>query len=161
MANTNHFGQSLLRTVPLPAITTAGVHDRRSASRAMQRLLTTTTAAYVSVLLWTTHAPRIEQPEVHVGRIPPDKLLHFSAYAVLGTLAAMTANAWNRIGLRMLVALLATLAAFALADEGTQPFFGRTAEALDWATDVAGIAIALALWACCWQVACRLRKPAG
>lgn len=127
----------------------------------MRWLLTTTTAAYVAVLLWTTHAPRIQQPEVHLGRIPPDKLLHLSAYAVLGTLAAMTAYAWYRIDLRMLLALFAMLAAFALADEITQPLSGRAAEAADWAADVVGIAVALAACAGCMQAARLLRKPAG
>lgn len=134
---------------------------RPSASRIMCWLLTTTTAVYVAVLLWTTHATRVPQLAVHLGRIPPDKLLHFSAYSLLGTLVAMTTHAWYRIGLRELVVLFAMLAAFALADEGTQPLFGRAAEATDWAADLAGIAVALAVWAGCWQVTSRLRKPAG
>ena len=127
----------------------------------MRWLLTTATAAYVAVLLWTTHAPRAPQPQVHLGRIPPDKLLHFTAYAVLGMLAVMTTQAWCQIGLRTLLTVFAVLAAFALADEGTQPFFGRAAEATDWAADVAGIAVALALWAGCVQAARLLWKPAG
>jgi VanZ family protein len=61
----------------------------------------------------------------------------------------------------MLLTLFAMLAAFAAADEVTQPLFGRAAEATDWVADVAGIAVALAVWAGCRQVTRRLRMPAG
>jgi VanZ family protein len=145
----------------MPALLSDMLRDRPSVSHIVRWLLTTVTAAYVAVLLWTTHAPRVPQPQVHLGRIPPDKLLHFSAYAVLGMLAAMTTHAWGRIGLRMLPTLFAMLAAFAAADEVTQPLFGRAAEATDWVADVAGIAVALAVWAGCRQVTRRLRMTAG
>ncbi|NBV45652.1 MAG: hypothetical protein EBR86_08450 [Planctomycetia bacterium] len=102
---------------------------------------------YAAVLVSATHYPR---PQDLLGANPPsDKLLHFLAYAILGSLAAAAAAArggWN--GPRITL-LAVALALFAAADEITQPFFGRAVELSDWLADLAGLAIgigAVVLW---------------
>lgn len=108
------------------------------------RLLAAATVGYTGVLVWATHHPK---PERIVGTNPPsDKLLHVAAYAVLGTLVALTLGAAGRLSLRSGLAVAAGLAAFAALDEATQPlpWFRRSADPLDWVFDVAGVALGLA-----------------
>ena len=101
-------------------------------------VLTAATAAYTAVLVAATHYPK---PERLVGRNPPsDKLLHFIAYGVLGTLAAAALRSRGRWSGRTLAALAGGLAVFAAIDELTQPFFAREADPLDWVFDCIGIA---------------------
>lgn len=136
----------------MPVLRCNWLRDRRSASRIMRWLFTITTAAYVAMLLWTTHAPRVPQPRIAIGAIPSDKVLHFFAYATLGILSAITVHAWCQRQLRMLVPLCAGLVVFALLDEVTQPIFGRATEVFDWVADASGVLVALCGWAACYQV---------
>lgn len=107
------------------------------------RILAAITTGYAGVLVWATHYPK---PQDFLGANPPsDKLLHVSAYAVLGALVALTLAAAGRLSLRGGLAAAAGLAAFAVLDEATQPlpWFRRTADPLDWVFDVAGIGLGL------------------
>ena len=105
---------------------------------AARRSLAFVTGLYSAVLLFATHYPR---PEELVGRsLPPDKLLHFEAYTVLGFLVASTLIAYGHRETRSFVNLFAVLAVVAVLDEATQPLFGRAAEPLDWVFDAIGLA---------------------
>ena len=106
--------------------------------RRFLRPLAGLTAAYTAVLVFATHYPK---PEQLLGRnLPSDKTLHFLAYGALGLLAAALVAVSGRWSARRVVLLAAGLAAFATIDEVTQPWFGRSAEPLDWVYDLIGLA---------------------
>jgi VanZ family protein len=107
------------------------------------RLLAVATGVYTAVLLFATHHPR---PGDLVGDlVHRDKTLHFTAYGLLGLLVASTLVAAGRASWRSLVVAAVLLAAFAAADEVTQPLFGRSTETLDWVFDSVGIAAGFTL----------------
>jgi len=106
--------------------------------RRFLRPLAGLTAAYTGVLVFATHYPK---PEQLLGtNLPSDKTLHFLAYGALGLLAAALVAVSGRWSARRVAALAAGLAAFAAIDEVTQPWFGRSAEPLDWVYDLIGLA---------------------
>lgn len=110
--------------------------------RAKQAVISAGTAAYAAILVAATHHPK---PERFLGNNPPsDKLLHFMAYALLGSLAAVAVRARGRLTGKKAVALAVGLAVFAALDEITQPIFSRAAEPLDWVFDCLGIAVGIA-----------------
>jgi VanZ family protein len=112
-----------------------------SSLRRFLRPLAALTLAYALTLVFATHYP---EPEELLGRNPPsDKTLHFLAYGMLGLLAAAVLAASARWSPRSVALLAAGLAAFAAADEATQPWFGRSAEPLDWAFDLLGLTIGI------------------
>lgn len=112
-------------------------------SRWPVRLAALATAGYVAVLLFATHYPRPQ--ELLGSSLPSDKTLHFIAYGILGLLAGATLALAGRWSLRAALWTAAALALFAAFDEATQPlpWFGRTADPLDWAYDCLGIAAGL------------------
>lgn len=72
-----------------------------------------------------------------------DKVVHFSAYGVLG--ASVAWAAWSRTGLAALRWLL-VVSALGAADEWHQQFIpGRRMDAQDWMADTAGAACGLFL----------------
>jgi hypothetical protein len=106
------------------------------------RGLAIATGLYAVVLVVATHYPR---PEELLGRNPPpDKLLHFLAYGLLGLLAAATLRAFGRWSTRSALRLGLALALAAVIDEATQPLCSRAAEPLDWVCDCIGIALGIA-----------------
>jgi len=110
--------------------------------RRFLRPLAGLTAAYTGVLVFATHYPR---PEQLLGtNLPADKTLHFLAYGALGLLAAALVAVSGRWSARRVAALAAGLAAFAAIDEVTQPWFGRSADPLDWVYDLIGLAAGIA-----------------
>jgi len=112
------------------------------------RLLAAATAAYTAILLVATHHPR---PGDLVGDlVRRDKLLHITAYGLLGLLVAATIAAAGRLSPRSVAAAVAGLVVFAAVDEVTQPLFGRATELLDWACDSAGIVAGFAAVAAAW-----------
>lgn len=95
------------------------------------------TVGYAAVLVWATHHPK---PGDLLGpNPPPDKLLHFGAYGVLGFLVAATVASSGRWSRRTAVILAVCLALAGGVDEATQPMFGRSADALDWVYDIIGL----------------------
>jgi len=97
------------------------------------------TGSYYAFLLFATHYPK---PEKLVGgRLPPDKLMHFLAYGLLGSLVAATLVAYGRRNVGTLVRVVVALAIAAIFDELTQPLFGRNAEVVDWVYDCIGLAV--------------------
>jgi VanZ family protein len=114
-----------------------------SSLRRFQRPLVALTLAYTITLVFATHYP---EPEKLLGPNPPsDKTLHLVAYGTLGLLAAAVLAASGRWSPRSVAGLAAGLAAFAAADEITQPWFGRSAEPLDWVCDLVGLAVGIAV----------------
>ena len=102
------------------------------------RPLAALTGAYTGLLVFATHYPK---PEQLLGtNLPSDKTLHFLAYGALGLLAAALVAVSGRWSARRVAALAAGLVAFAAIDEVTQPWFGRSAEPLDWVYDLIGLA---------------------
>ena len=112
-------------------------------NRLFRRGLTLATGAYSATLVFATHYPK---PESLVGgKLPPDKLMHFVAYGLLGGLAAATLVAHGRRDVGTLLRLVVVLAIAAIFDELTQPLFGRNAEVLDWVYDCIGLTGAAAV----------------
>lgn len=111
----------------------------------LARLLAAVTVGYAAVLTWATHHPKPEQ--LLPANPPSDKLLHVGAYAMFGTLVAATLAAAGPLSLRRLAPAALALATFAAVDEATQPWppFNRSADPLDWACDLAGIALGIAV----------------
>lgn len=106
------------------------------------KALATGSIAYTTVLVFLTHYPK---PQELLGEdLPPDKVLHFLAYGLLGLLVTATVAAFSRWSWETAARTAAALAAFAALDEITQPFFGRSAELLDWVWDLVGIAAGVA-----------------
>jgi VanZ family protein len=125
--NTRRHSADPLVTRPLP--------------RPWQTLLSLVATAYAGYLIYATHHPK---PDQLVGTNPPnDKTLHFLAYgalAVVVSAAVAARGGWTR---QTAWTVLIVLAAFAAADEMTQPFFGRDAEILDWVYDGMGMIVGL------------------
>lgn len=116
--------------------TTAADHRRGAFSLALML-----TVAWVIA----THVRKIPGLDlVHIGRI--DWLLHGTGYAVMGACWSLTLCLSGRVRPRR-AALIAGLAMAALgvADELTQPPFGRTAELRDWIADLVGTTISVTL----------------
>jgi VanZ family protein len=121
-----------------PGAPTPDPSSMPAALRRFLRPLAGLTAAYTGLLVFATHYPR---PEDLLGPNPPsDKTLHFLAYGALGLLAAALLAVSGRWSPRRVAILAAGLAIFAAIDEATQPWFGRSAEPLDWAYDLIGLA---------------------
>ncbi len=122
-----------------------------------------TTVAYGLVLVFATHYPK---PEDLLGPHPPhDKALHFMAYGLLGFLVAATLAASRHWSRQNVVITAVVLALAGIVDEATQPWFGRSAEVLDWVYDVIGIlagiaVVAVARWILRWPSR-QPREPAS
>lgn len=111
-------------------------------SGAWRHFVRRTLVAYWLFLFCATHFPKLELP----GPRQSDKFYHFVAYAVLGGLAWLVrttwkspANAWSGVLIFGLIAL------YAAVDELTQPIMGRSGDPYDWAADVAGAAVGMAV----------------
>ena len=114
-------------------------------SQIARRFLRLLAAGYAAALVVATHIPRLEV-SLGVGTpIPADKLLHFSAYGVLGFLVGLIAAECEPKPTRWLPIAFARVASFALLDEITQPLCGRHMEAFDCVADAVGSAVGLAL----------------
>lgn len=138
----------------------------------MPLVLGVITATYASALVVATHYPRpqvviqriIERPVIRqvITKPPSDKTLHLWAYAPLAALAGMTVVASGWWSGRACIAVAAGTALFAALDEATQPlpWFGRTADLLDWGYDCLGILLGLAVVALALGLARRVRPRA-
>jgi VanZ family protein len=119
------------------------------------RLLAVATGVYTAILLFATHHPK---PGDLVGElIHRDKMLHVSAYGLLGLLVAATIAVAGRFSSWTVAVAIVSLLAFAAVDEVTQPLFGRSTEMLDWACDSAGIAAGFTAVAAAWAAVRRWR----
>jgi VanZ family protein len=104
-------------------------------------------ALYWTALFISTHYP-LNVPLEAAWR-HTDKLLHFAAFFGLAVLCA-AAWTWRiRLAARHHLLLLAGLLVYAAVDEGLQaiPTFQRSANLADFAANVAGVVVGLAVFA--------------
>ena len=96
-------------------------------------------AVYLVCLALATHWPIAKLPRP----LPPDYVLHFASFALLGFLCTVVVAEWfnglgvSRLGICCFV--VAVLSVCALLDEATQPLAGRNFKWGDWVVDMAGI----------------------
>lgn len=98
---------------------------------------------YVLFLLGGTHWPS------EVGGLQTDhldKVVHFTAYAVLGWLAAWSLRSLRRSPIERIAVVLFAIALFAAVDEITQSYVGRTCDPLDWVADLTGAIVGIAVY---------------
>lgn len=120
------------------------MNDSPDRHRRAAWLVTLFLVGYWIVLFVATHVPS-DFPLVPPERT--DKLVHFSAFFVLGgLLAAAWEFAAGRLTVRHLIAAWLVLAAYAAVDEISQPPFGRARSFDDWLADVTGVACGLLLF---------------
>ncbi len=94
-----------------------------------------------------THLPPSEMPRESLIN---DKVVHFTVFGALGLIAAWRLAADREaLALRHLATWWLVFAAYALLDEATQPWVGRSFEWLDWVADAAGAAFGLSLMLLC------------
>jgi TRAP-type uncharacterized transport system fused permease subunit len=96
---------------------------------------------YVVALFASTHVPHVRIP----GQIPQsDKVLHFTAFAILAFLAWQFQRARGRPpGPRFVWVAGPILIAYAALDELTQDLVGRWTDPVDFAANAAGIVTVL------------------
>jgi len=100
---------------------------------------------YWAMIFLLTHTP---MPHAHLPSVfEADKVVHFAMFFGLAVLGGWYLGSRGRPGrpVRM-VRLAVVLGLYALLDETTQPYVGRTASIADWGADVLGILAA------CWVV---------
>jgi VanZ family protein len=108
---------------------------------------------------WPNPWPRGKGPEY------PDKLVHFTAYAVLAFLvvpisAAKAKSAGRRRQWTGFLAAWIAVATWGLVDEATQPLTDRDFEWLDWLADCIGAVCGLAIGSV-WFQAIRIGRFAS
>jgi VanZ family protein len=115
---------------------------RRSASR-LSRLAAWGLLIYWPLLLVGTHLPAGPS----AATLPfSDKLIHFTAYAILAGLAYFWLRGRGLSWIRVMIVLWFALALHGIADELTQgPVPGRSPDPLDALADTAGISVGLLL----------------
>jgi VanZ family protein len=104
-----------------------------------RRLWTGVLAAYWLTLFVATHIPRAPEIPLENG----DKLVHFSAYAMLALLAAACWSCYRPLKWRGLLLIVLAISVYGALDELTQIPVGRTADWRDWVTDVLGAGAAV------------------
>jgi VanZ family protein len=124
-------------------------------------ILSAIAGMYWLVLFAATHYPR-QIPGLDTGHL--DKVVHFSAYAVLAFVVAAACTARvGRLGWSALLALVLGLAIYGALDELTQALVNRSCSVYDWLADVAGATVGTLLFAVVarWWFARRqrLRQP--
>jgi VanZ family protein len=119
------------------------MNDSPKSSRRGHWLPLALLVGYWLALFTGTHVP----PEFPL--LPPpgtDKIAHFSAFALLAVLLAITWRfVFGRFTLSLALAGWLLLIAYAAVDELTQPWFRRTCDIYDWRADACGAAVGLAL----------------
>ena len=98
---------------------------------------------YWIALAAATHYPRVQIP----GELPSsDKILHFSAFAILAFLLwQVLASRARPLTAATVWIAAAILIPYAAIDEYTQQFVGRYTELADWVANAAGIICVLAV----------------
>jgi VanZ family protein len=122
------------------------------------RLLSLAIGVYWLSIFAGTHIPLQREP-FHEG--VSDKFLHFGAYAGLALLLAAAAVCRWAPSPRIVVAIVALLAAYGGFDELTQILVGRDCELFDWCADIAGALVgsmAIVVPALFWS---RRRRTSG
>lgn len=91
---------------------------------------------FTAMVFTFTHIPQQVLPEL-LQMDGLDKLFHFLAFGTITFLFILTFRISHNSMFNFI--LLLTILAFAMADELTQNFVGRTASFYDWTADLAGI----------------------
>jgi len=107
----------------------------------IRKLVTTLFIGYLISMYISTHVPTASvAPAVDaIG----DKRVHLLSFAILEFLLILTLWLWNqpRSNAQRLAWGLLAGAAYAIFDETTQPFFGRSFEWMDLNSDLVGLAL--------------------
>lgn len=114
--------------------------------RAWRTLAAAAALAYAGLIFWLSSRPD-PLPFVPKGVFSHDKIVHASAYAVLGALLAL-ALAGTRLarGRRLLAAAVVLASLYGASDEWHQAHVpNRQPDAFDWAADTAGALAGAAL----------------
>ncbi|MEM9185933.1 MAG: VanZ family protein [Planctomycetota bacterium] len=121
----------------------------RLAEPRIDRRLWPVLAGYWTLLVIATHLPG-SYAKATAGLIEFDKLIHLTAYAVLGCLLAVCVTPrGGRLGVATAGALWLVVTSFGACDELTQSLVGRSCELYDFLADAVGAASgigAYALW---------------
>jgi VanZ family protein len=113
-------------------------------SRTLYRSMWVVTVIYWMMLFLATHLPSAKLPETHIN----DKIEHFTAYGLLGTLLSITLALRAKprtFDVSVLVLMIGL--AYGAIDEWLQalPIVHRDCELADWFADAAGIASAVVI----------------
>ena len=98
---------------------------------------------YVLLLLGGTHWPG-EIRGLQTDHM--DKVVHFTAFAILGWLSAWVSQSVRRSPIETAAVVLFAIALFAALDEITQPYVSRTCDPLDWLADLTGAIVGIAVF---------------
>jgi VanZ family protein len=88
----------------------------------------------------------------HIPKVPDilddvsDKTMHFLSYGGLAFLLALATASWQKMSLARFPALLAVLALYGALDELSQIPVHRDASVGDWAADIGGSCVGLAVF---------------
>ncbi len=136
--------QVLMDTSSHDIVSEMSAAPRRWVARGCLLLL----ALYWLALITATHIPKVQDPLKFQNS---DKVVHFTAYAVLAFLASLALavhGRWNRhIAIRLVVVLLI----LGVLDEVTQPYFGRHADVADWGADALGVLVGVTVFGAAWR----------
>jgi VanZ family protein len=97
---------------------------------------------YWVVLAFATHYPTVRIPTTISYR---DKVVHFTAFALLAVLFWLFARARRSLGPRFVAVAATILLVYAALDEYLQQFVGRHTDPMDYVANASGILVALAV----------------
>ena len=107
-------------------------------------LMIVATALYWTVIFAGTHMPGSKHPSMGHN----DKFAHFGAFVGLGFLLCGCAACFRRPGLSVYAGVVGLAACYGILDELTQQLVkNRTADPLDWLTDVCGALVGTLIFA--------------
>lgn len=124
---------------------TSGSSDNTSHERGLRRWARPALAIYWPVLTTATHWPRLDLANPPIGPVNLDKLLHVAAFGLLTALLILAkfASGLSRRG-GYIASATVVAAVYAVVDEYTQGYVGRTMTLADLAANGVGIgAVAL------------------
>lgn len=98
---------------------------------------------YCAVIFWLSHQPTLPVPMLFEYQ---DKLHHFTAYFLMGTLASRTFRHFVKPPFILAIVSLVFCSLYGISDEWHQSFVeGRQADAWDWVADTFGAFMAMVL----------------
>ncbi|MCE5326975.1 MAG: VanZ family protein [Planctomycetaceae bacterium] len=86
-----------------------------------------------------THLPPRDIPHMEVG----DKVLHVTGYFLIALAFGALLAAYGVRSLRRAIIMITVMALYGVFDELTQPYFGRSADVMDWLADLHGTVLAV------------------
>ncbi len=118
--------------------------------------------------VWDGQAGAVLQwiPSFLLQLLAPDKLLHLSAYCMLGLLWLAGFRRWRlpqgpQPRVHLALAWICT-SGFGALDEVHQAFVpGRSADPQDWLADACGACLGMGVWILCTDLGLRVIRPSG